>query len=402
MPLKLLLVGKHTSVELVVLRSLSCLPVRVVFVSTDCPNQFPSYPCLVRSEFISDTELLSAAGKERLLQIAKEESVAAVYVFWREALTYWLQEKKNAFVVLSSPANTLWELASKKRQLYYAARCGFGVLPTYFVSKQKVPDIPAVAFPIVLRPDGDTGQGVTPLFKYKVIMSQGELDAAMKAIQAHEKELIAQPFSRLSHLVLHGWRRTDGHLVLHAFVASRKFAGLVLCLERLADDTNEFLPARRFLEEVGVVGAFHFDLLWDVSTATPYFLEINARLGGTTPKVIALGYNEPAALLASFYPAFADQATMRPTTVKVVATKTTILRYILAALKNKTDLCDYPAEPHYKRVLWGMSALFRTKDEAWSGTDWRGWFALKRARRLTKKSKCQQPQGHLQHSNREQ
>ena len=91
---------------------------------------------------------------------------------------------------------------------------------------------------------------------------------------------------------------------------------------RFARQTSE-LCAQRFVESEGLTGPFHFELAGLKSADHRiYFLEINCRLGGTTAKVMQLGYDEPGLLLEGLQPsaaaasASAVQLYSRTTTVK--------------------------------------------------------------------------------------
>jgi len=79
-----------------------------------------------------------------------------------------------------------------------------------------------------------------------------------------------------------------------------KFEGITLELKPFPIDERIAGCCRNFVNEVGLTGPFHFELLYSAETSIFHYLEINPRLGGTTDKVFRLGFDEPLWTLAAY------------------------------------------------------------------------------------------------------
>src|SRR5690606_1311455 len=105
--------------------------------------------------------------------------------------------------------------------------------------------------------------------------------------------------------------------------------GVAITLKPQRTDPSLLDRCRHFVDMLGYVGVYHFDLLKDERSDAAYFLEINGRLGGTTAKVHAYGYDEPAMLLRAF--GFGEhRATTTCDTAKVIGSRQAAVKYLIS------------------------------------------------------------------------
>ena len=161
--------------------------------------------------------------------------------------------------LLSTGKEALERILSKHFQLGIAQRSGFRVLPTWELSKREdVSHIERSAYPVCLRPSAP--RGVNPSFKVEVLQSPSELDAFLAQRTWGAEPLLVQPFLSLPSAVIHGVRSESGELLaLQAFVAPMKFEGISLALRPMNLDAHIAECCRKFVNEAGVTGPFHFD-----------------------------------------------------------------------------------------------------------------------------------------------
>src|SRR5205823_1167962 len=156
--------------------------------------------------------------------------------------------------------------------------------------------VPAEAYPLALRPDVPFDNA--PDFKVRLARSPAELRDFLAGLPPHEHAVVAQPFLPWPNLLVHGARAETGELLaLRAYLVYRKFEGLALSLRGVETPPHVAACCRDFADAAGLVGCFHFDLLYCPADGRTYYLEVNARLGGTTDKVARLGYDEAALTL---------------------------------------------------------------------------------------------------------
>jgi hypothetical protein len=239
-----------------------------------------------------------------------------------ESVACWLNENRHMFpdeVAIWLPTNeTIKDLISKQKQIEIARKVDFNVLPTYLIDKNSETNdhIPNNHFPLCLRPDDPAS--VTPVFKAHLVHSQLELIGYIKSMQKINAPIIAQPFMYLPNLVVHGARTVDGDSIgLQGFLVERKFEGVTLTIHP-ANLEKEFLDrCIRFTDYFNVTGNYHFEFLIDKKDDSIYFLELNNRLGGTTAKVFALGYDEPLLALQSYgvLPTPPETSDQKPATI---------------------------------------------------------------------------------------
>lgn len=295
-----------------------------------------------------------------------------------EGIACWLNEHRQLIppdvAIWLPPNDIIKNLLSKKKQIEVAREVGFNVLPTYFIDRDEdiLSSIKPDHFPLCLRP-AEAGT-VKPAFKAYLAYSPGELERYIASLQKIEKPIIAQPFTNLPNLVVHGARTSTGKTIgLQAFLVERKFEGVTLTIRSTALDVNLQDKCIEFTDRFNLTGSYHFEFLIDQSDGSACFLEINNRLGGTTAKVFACGYDEPMLALQAYGVSGSDRRRMRSVTV---SSKQALLKYLLyTIIKNLTPL-DYPCEPKCLRIAKTIYGLLRYKDDVFSLHDLRGSLSL--------------------------
>ena len=258
-------------------------------------------------------------------------------------------------------------ILSKGRQIEAARRAGMSLLPTWEVTDSafNVSEMGTVNFPLCLRP-AEPG-GVHPLFKVEIVASVKELEAFIKRIEKFNSPVLAQPFTNVPNLVVHGVRGPDGQSWgVEGFLVERKFEGVTLTIRSFEISAALRQQCKAFVEEFGVIGPYHFEFLYDPATGTPWFLELNSRLGGTTAKVMSCGYDEPAWALKAFgY----DVDPGRTHNGVTASSKKAIGKFLLGALKGKLTPLDYPDEPRWKRVVMALYGFAAWRDDVFAWDD---------------------------------
>jgi hypothetical protein len=274
----------------------------------------------------------------------------------------WLAGNRSHFeprcTILAPNADVQLRLWDKCYQIRLAEHSGFDVLPTWTLNvPEDTAAIPGDAFPVVLRPS--YLNSAQPPFKARVLATRDELSSFYASIRWTHPP-IAQPFRLGPNLVLHGVRAHSGEwLRLQLFKADRKYRGFSVSMRPIPLPAAMESAARRFVETAGLTGPFHFDLLASDKEKKVYFLEINCRLGGTTGKVIELGFDESGLTFCAF-----DAVAARPLPpLSGRHRRVTSLRLNLAQarndLLNRRDPLAYPQLPRLQSVLAALKeAIF--------------------------------------------
>ncbi|MEO5347136.1 MAG: hypothetical protein H7834_12270 [Magnetococcus sp. YQC-9] len=220
-------------------------------------------------------------------------------------------------------------LDSKHRQLELAQVCGFAVLPTWRADHHLLPMIPEDVFPLVARPDGSgTAQ---PMFKIRIVRNARELSDWLKGFHKLHQPVLLQPLIHGPNLVIHAATDVTGTpFALQAFLVRRKFEGVTLTIEPAPLDESLRNACIAFCRKAGIHGCLHFELVHDPRDTIPWFLEVNGRLGGTTGKVYALGFDEPRLLLSAH-----NLLSIPPTTSTILNGNTVCNRLALGKLLYK-------------------------------------------------------------------
>jgi predicted ATP-grasp superfamily ATP-dependent carboligase len=314
-----------------------------------------------------------------------------------ESVACWLNDHRQMFpdeVAIWLPTNkSIKDLISKQEQIEVARKVYFNILPTYLIDKnlETIDHIPKNHFPLCLRPDDPAT--VTPVFKAFLVHSQEELIKYVKSMQKIDGPIVAQPFMHLPNLVVHGARTVDGDSIgLQGFLVERKFEGVTLTIHP-ANLEKDFLDkCVQFTNYFNVTGNYHFEFLVDKKNGSVYFLELNNRLGGTTAKVFALGYDEPLLALQSYgvlptspearyqKPATSNKQPStivhRPLTNVTVSSKQALLKYFYYTIKGRLTPLDYPSETNLIRLAKTIYGFLRYRDDVFMLRDLKGSMAL--------------------------
>ena len=328
-----------------------------------------------------------------------------------ESVACWLNDHRNLFpdeVAIWLPTNkTIKDLISKQKQIETARKIGFNVLPTYLIDKnlETINQILKNHYPSCLRPDDPAT--VTPVFKARLVHSQKELIEYVESMQKIDCPIVAQPFMHLPNLVVHGARTVNGDSIgLQGFLVERKFEGVTLTIRPIQLEKDFLDRCVAFTDYFNVTGNYHFEFLVDKKNGSAYFLELNNRLGGTTAKVFALGYDEPLLVLQSYgvLPTSPETGSQKPSTRNhqpssivqrlktsieqpatiihrplanvTVSNKQALLKYFYYTIKGKLTPLDYPNEPNLIRMAKTIYGFFRYRDDVFMLCDIRGSLAL--------------------------
>ncbi|MFH0812728.1 MAG: hypothetical protein V2A69_07790, partial [Pseudomonadota bacterium] len=228
-------------------------------------------------------------------------------------------------------------------------------------------------FPLCLRPSDPAM--VKPTFKVRLVNSVAELKNFVASFQKIEKPIIAQPFMNMPNLVVHGARTVTGSTIgLQAFLVERKFEGVTLTIRPTSLDKALSDKCVAFTDHFNLVGNYHFEFLVDPATGSTYFLELNNRLGGTTAKVYACGYDEP--LLALQVYGVIESSNQKKIRNVVVSSKQALLKYLLYTVKGGLTPLDYLTESSALRIAKTLYGLLAYRDDVFTLCDVRGALAL--------------------------
>jgi carbamoylphosphate synthase large subunit len=160
---------------------------------------------------------------------------------------------------------------------------------------------------------------------------------------------------------------------MQAFLVERKFEGVTLTIRPTNLDRNLCEKCIAFTDEFGLTGSYHFEFLFDPGTRDTYFLEVNSRLGGTTAKAYACGYDEPLFALQAYGVRCNNQTQLTYTTV---SSKQALLKYMYYTLMNRLTLLDYPLESKLARMMRALWGLFVYRDDVFNVRDIPGSLTL--------------------------
>lgn len=206
---------------------------------------------------------------------------------------------------------------------------------------------------IVIRPALEKGAK----FKAELILNKGQL------YEFSQQDIVAQRFIEGPNLVVHVYTINEDYRYTY-FIAKNKFEGVALTLENLDDGqsyTNMEKSLSKFLICIGFKGVGHFEFIFDKLDKKMYFLDFNGRMGGTTLKSYALGYNEIDRLLQQYE--LIDAASHITKKLIVVTNHIALFKYLVRALTLKKGLIDYPHENICRSILTFGKLLFSAKSE---------------------------------------
>ena len=287
-----------------------------------------------------------------------------------EALALKLHEQHKAGgfattrLLLNSP-EVYGILESKVRQVDLATQAGLPVMPTCVLDTRS--ERPDVSGPLVLRPD--VTRTVRPAFKVKLVDNAEQALSVARGMTSPEGHIVVQPFVAGPNLVIHAARAEDGSWDHHEAVYTEiKSGGLAVALRPYPLPQGVLEACRRFEQAIGLRGVFHYDFILDEQSGEAFFLEVNPRLGGTTGKVYAAGYDEPAMLAATYLetgPHRADLGRSRRPSISRIAA----VRYAFSLLRHAPSKLDHPPTRDGKAVGGLVRGLLLHRDEVFRLTD---------------------------------
>jgi biotin carboxylase len=336
----------------------------------------PEVPRAFASATAFDTRLTgTAAGVDAIAAFVRDTGSTAVTAI-SERHCLWLARNRSRFgsncTFLLPSADCLQLLGSKEEQIRIARQAGFHVLRTWFVqSADEIGSVPSNAYPVCVRPEA--AMATDPPFKVLQADSPGEMLEQLCRQRVLRGRVIVQPFRVLPNAVIHCATRMDGKLLsVDAFLVDRKFEGLALRLRRMCVPDGMTERISRFAAAAGLTGIYHFDFLYDPAAGIPWFLEVNARFGGTTDKVLPLGVDEVANCLHAYGLIPQPVAKRQGRTPRAVVNKRAVLKHLTAVVHSHSQPWDYPQEPRLKAALRSVSDLLFAKDSVFTWSDLSG------------------------------
>jgi hypothetical protein len=324
-------------------------------------------------------DLYTSKGLEVIKRFLKEFRASGILSI-NENLSCWLNDClpcPGCNIPVWAPRNcTIQSVLSKQSQLLVAQRVGFDTLPTYLIDcrLETMALIPETEFPLCLRPDDP--KSINPPFKVQLLDSREDLISFVSHLKKLEKPLLGQRFENLPNLVVHGARTVRGIPIgLQAFLVEHKFQGVTLTIRPVPMEDTLRQHCIEFVDFFKLSGNYHFEFLLDQSRGKIYFLEINGRLGGTTAKVYACGYDEPILALECYGACHSAPQNVRYFTV---SSKHSLLSHAMHAARNQLTRMDYPIRSRGQKLALSLYGLFRYKDEILSLSDIKGSVAYYR------------------------
>jgi hypothetical protein len=375
-PATVALLGAFGPPILTAARSLRDAGLQVVVLSTEIDKPYAWSNAISVAECLQPEILGTSSGIAVINDFIRRTNSQALLPFW-DTQMLWLSANQNslprACKLLSSSREALEMVLSKHDQLRIAERCGFTLLPTWELSSpEDVGKIDPSAYPVCLRPSAP--DEVMPTFKVEVMRSAEGLRDFVALRTWGPGPLLVQPFLPLPTAVIHGVRSESGIMIaLEAFIASTKFEGVTLELRPLPMDPKLELCCRKFAEETGITGPFHFELLYSAETGTFYYLEVNVRLGGTTDKVFRLGFDEPLLALAAYGFDVRVQHYQAREGRRAV-NRRALLKHLHSVIQGRLSPLDYPVTGPMQHVRLSLRSLLWASDSIVSAKDLQGTF----------------------------
>jgi hypothetical protein len=197
--------------------------------------------------------------------------------------------------------------------------------------------------------------------------------------------VIAQPLVRGPNLLVHAWRSEDGRCAgTLGFEVQVKHRGLTVVMQPQALAAPVADGCARMAAALGLQGVFHFEFVVGAD-GVPCFLDLNPRLGGTTGKALAAGYDEPLALVATLCPAAVSRRDFVAPQLGTSGGKHQALRALWGALRGSSTEADYPYPQRGRAVAALLRYLLTGRDELLRIGAWRSLlaFALYQAGRVS-------------------
>ena len=377
------LVGRLGTPQLACLRSWRRAGVPVVFLHADAAplprwlQLLLGVPCV----HLGPLQAEDPVWVDALAQALVQHGVGALTCVSEPiSLALWtLQSRLPAGVrIVSARPDQIAVLASKRAQRQAAREAGLPTLPTWLLrpgvrAQADVDAVPDQAFPLVLRPDLQRLAGAD--FKLAVVADRAELLQRLPALQrAGAVPWIAQPLGQGPNLLVHAWRNgcagpgdgsegpgaLAGHL---AFITEVKFQGLSVLLQPVPLPQLLREACVRLETRLGLAGVYHYDFVQCAHSGQVYFLDLNPRLGGSTGKVLAAGYDEPLALAGTLQLGGLPAPRVLAPTLRRSGGKHQALRALWSALRGRSTVADHPYPQRARLCLQLLVFLLFGRDE---------------------------------------
>jgi predicted ATP-grasp superfamily ATP-dependent carboligase len=377
------IVGRLGTPQLACLRSWRRQGVHAVLLHADSAplpaivGRLLGVPCVAIGPIELDGDGETAA-RERLCAAVREhglEALTCVSESTSERLWRWQPWLPAGLRILAVRPEQQRVLESKSAQLRLAQASGLPALPNWAVASGAAPQVPQEHFPLALRPD--VAARVRPAFKVAVVRSQAELDAFAHRLHHDSGAVVAQPLVRGPNVLVHAYRSPGGALGGHLpFKVGVKFRGVTVLMRPAEVDPSLIEGCRRMASELGLEGVFHFEFVQDEKTGQCWYLDLNPRLGGTTGKALAAGYDEPLALLATAEPLHWPRSRFVGERLTAVLGKHQALAALWTALCGTGSVADYPYPRRVQLLRALIGPLLVGRDEIVRLREWRSTLAF--------------------------
>ena len=336
----------------------------------------------IQSSCFVGVEILDSGGPrgiEAIVAYIRRVGAGALATM-SEVHCLWLAGNRACFEgvckLLVPPIECLDLVDSKIRQIALAREAGFQILPTQVI--RGISDVVSIEpehYPVCLRPA--VRNAVEPAFKVLKADSADDLRHYIRDVWILRDAIVAQPFRVMPNLIVHCSSRESGELMnARAFLVDRKFEGLALRIRAVELPNGLVDPISKFSRRAGLSGAYHFDMLYDAQCNEAYFLEVNARFGGTTDKVLWLGVDEPADCLEAYGLQPSLPRRRFQTRCRAIVNKRATIKHLLTMLRRGPEPWDYPQESRIAGALHSLNDLLWAKDSVWDYRDLKGSLAF--------------------------
>jgi hypothetical protein len=353
------MLGRLGTPQLACLRSWRRAGVDAVFLHAD---ETPLSPRVARLLGVDAVDLgplrLDDAGfVARLADVLGDRRVTALTCVSEpiaEALWACRPRLPAGLRVAAAHPSATQRLQSKAFQDELARRCGLPTLPTWLLAPGQMARLPDDAYPVVARPD--VARRADPPFKLAVLPDRRALQRLVSAQRIGASAIIVQPLRQGPNLLVHAWRSADGRIAGQlGFTVTHKHGGLTVAMQPCPLPAPLAEGCARMADELGLCGVFHFEFIVDAVTGQAYFLDLNPRLGGTTGKVLAAGYDEPLALLATLQPGAWPRTRFIAPRLHAAGGLHQAAAALVSALRGRSTVADHPW-PGTGRVIQSVAA----------------------------------------------
>lgn len=358
-PLRIALLGRLGTPQLACLRSWRRAGVEADFLHADNRPLSPRVARLLGVDAVDlgPLRLDDAGFVGRLAEVLAARGVTALTCVSEpiaEALWACRPRLPAGLQLATAHPSATQRLQSKAFQDELARRCGLPTLPTWVLAPGQLARLPEDAYPVVARPD--VARRADPSFKLAVLPDRRALQRLVSAQRLCASAVIVQPLRQGPNLLVHAWRSADGRAAGQlGFAVTHKHGGLSVAMQPCPLPAPLAEGCALMAEHLGLCGVFHFDFIVDAVTGQAYFVDLNPRLGGTTGKALAAGYDEPLALLATLQPGAWPRTRFVAPRLQPAGGLHQAAGALVSALRGCSTVADHPW-PGVGRVLKAVAA----------------------------------------------